>query len=160
MAPDNQVKIVKVGEGNVHELVGMLRELAHFESLDPPSLEAEKGLLRDIGSDPPPFLAYLATVNGKTVGCVTVFFTYSTFLAKPTLFMEDLFVLTDFRKTGVGSKLFAFCVQEAERRGCGRMEWNVLNWNSQAIDFYQRRRGVPVSGMVPYRLDEEHFDLI
>jgi GNAT superfamily N-acetyltransferase len=67
-----------------------------------------------------------------------VFETYSTFLALPTLYLEDLFVLEEFRGRRVGYALFSHCAQEALRRGCGRFEWAVLDWNQHAIEFYER----------------------
>jgi GNAT superfamily N-acetyltransferase len=72
------------------------------------------------------------------VGYATYYFTYSTFLARPTLYLEDIFVMPSYRGRGAGRALFRACAAEAVRRGCGRMEWQVLDWNAPAIEFYQR----------------------
>ena len=72
------------------------------------------------------------------VGFVTFFFTYSTFLARPTLYLEDLFVLEQYRGQRLGGRLFDFCRNEARIRECGRMDWMVLTWNEPSIQFYEK----------------------
>jgi GNAT superfamily N-acetyltransferase len=86
----------------------------------------------------------LAEVDGQAVGYAVFFETYSTFLGLPTLYLEDLFVLPDFRGVGVGSALFRECATEAVRRDCGRMEWQVLAWNDLALGFYDHLGAVPL----------------
>jgi GNAT superfamily N-acetyltransferase len=76
--------------------------------------------------------------NGRAVGFALYFFTYSTFLARPSLYLEDLFVLPEERGNGAGKALLAALARIAVRRGCGRMEWTVLDWNRPAIGFYRR----------------------
>ena len=66
--------------------------------------------------------------------------TYSRFLARPTLFLEDIFVLSEFRKKGLGQKMFDFCVKLARKRECGRIELSVLDWNKPAIKFYEKNK--------------------
>jgi GNAT superfamily N-acetyltransferase len=75
---------------------------------------------------------------GRPVGFALYFFTYSTFLARPSLYLEDLFVLPEERGTGAGKALLRALARIAVRRGCGRMEWTVLDWNRPAIGFYKR----------------------
>jgi GNAT superfamily N-acetyltransferase len=131
------VKMVKVDGSNVDDLARMITELAVFEHLVPPTPEAVERLRKDVASNTPYFQSYIAYMGPDQVGYVFYFFTYSTLLAKPTLFIEDIYVVEKFRRHGIGRKLLAFCAAEAERRGCGRMDWNVLDWNSKAISFYQ-----------------------
>jgi GNAT superfamily N-acetyltransferase len=83
----------------------------------------------------------VAYVNGVPAAYITYYFTYSTFLAKPTFFLEDIFVLEEFRRHGLGSKLFHHCREVADKEGCGRMEWAVLDWNVDAQAFYQKLGG-------------------
>jgi GNAT superfamily N-acetyltransferase len=66
--------------------------------------------------------------------------TYSSFLALPTLYIEDLFVLEKYRRMGFGQQLFNLCVRQAKEHGCSRMEWNVLTWNKPAIRFYEKNK--------------------
>jgi GNAT superfamily N-acetyltransferase len=90
------------------------------------------------------------------VAYVTFLFTYSTFLALPTLYLEDIFVLEECRGQGIGTQLFDFCKKEKGERGCGRMEWLVLTWNALAIRFYERSGGKRLDRHA-YRLDREMF---
>ena len=119
-------------------ILQLVRGLADYEKLPPPDGAAQERLIRDMFSSPPRIQAYLAEVEGRPAGYAFVFETYSSFLALPTLYLEDLFVLPEFRNRKVGYALFTHMVAEAHRRGCGRMEWTVLDWNVLAIDFYKR----------------------
>lgn len=123
--------------GDVGAFIGLIEALAEYEHLAPPDAAARERLFHDAVAFPPLFSALLAEVDGQPVGYAVFLETYSTFLALPTLYLEDLFVLPDFRGLGVGSALFRECAGEAVRRGCGRMEWQVLTWNDLALGFYQ-----------------------
>jgi GNAT superfamily N-acetyltransferase len=135
-------------------ILALIRALADFEKLAPPDESAQKRLLNDAFSDHPRFEVFLAETSGTVAGYAFVFETYSTFLARPTLYLEDLFVLPEYRKQRVGYALFRHCVSEASRRGCGRMEWAVLDWNTNAISFYERQGAAHQKQWLPYRLDE------
>ncbi len=150
------VTLEKVSENNFAVFLALIRKLADYEHLTPPGKAEEDRLFRDCIADPPRYEAYIGSVDGKPVGYVTVYFTYSTFLALPTLFLEDLFVLKEFRRSGIGRELFCFCRAEARRRGCGRMDWQVLTWNDPAIRFYEKEGGKRLDWYV-YRLDREAF---
>ncbi|HUR37934.1 MAG TPA: GNAT family N-acetyltransferase, partial [Planctomycetota bacterium] len=80
----------------------------------------------------------MAEVDGKPVGYAIYFFTYSSFLARPTLYLEDIFVLPEQRRLGLGGAFFKALLAEARREGCGRMEWVVLDWNTPAHRFYRK----------------------
>jgi GNAT superfamily N-acetyltransferase len=86
----------------------------------------------------PYFETLICRRAGRPVGFALYFFTYSTFLARPSLYLEDLFVLPEERGTGAGQALLRALARIALGRGCGRMEWAVLDWNRPAIRFYQR----------------------
>jgi len=98
---------------------------------------------------------FVAEEGEKLVGYALHFFTYSSFLARPTLYLEDLFVLEEYRAKGVGFGLFKRCVDEAISKGCGRMEWAVLTWNKKALDFYEQIGARRLSDWYFYRLDQE-----
>ena len=119
-------------------LLRLIGKLAEYERLTPPDEGARARLLRDMFSTPPRLEAYLVLLEGIPVGYALVFETYSSFLALPTLYLEDIFILPEHRRGGIGTKFFMTLVAEAHRRGCGRMEWTVLDWNRLAIDFYQK----------------------
>jgi GNAT superfamily N-acetyltransferase len=80
----------------------------------------------------------LAEVDGRTVGFALFFHNYSTFRAKPGIYLEDLFVLPEHRGRGAGKALLVRLAQIAQERDCGRLEWSVLDWNAPSIEFYQR----------------------
>ncbi|NLT37505.1 MAG: GNAT family N-acetyltransferase [Methanomassiliicoccus sp.] len=152
------LRIVKVDRTNVEHYVSLIKALADFESLDPPDEDGKARLVRDVTSDPPLFQAYLAMLDGVPVGYLAFYFTYSTFLARPSLFLEDIFVLEEHRKKGLGKEMFRFCVQEAERRGCGRMEWTALDWNTPAHDFYEGRGAIKLDWVL-FRLNSKDYHI-
>ena len=115
----------------------LVRGLAEYERLPPPDEAAENRLIHDMFSTPPRIQPFLGECDGLAAGYAFVFETYSSFLALPTLYLEDLFVLPQFRGRKLGYAMFTAMVAEAHRRGCGRMEWSVLDWNRLAIDFYE-----------------------
>lgn len=128
----------KATPADAESILSLVDALAEYERLAPPDAEAKSRLIRDMFAEPPRLNAYLAELDGKPVGYAFVFETYSSFLALPTLYLEDLFVLPEYRSKKAGYALFAAMVKEAYTRGCGRMEWTVLDWNQLAIDFYKR----------------------
>ncbi|UUX91148.1 GNAT family N-acetyltransferase [Methanoplanus endosymbiosus] len=135
------IAVEKITEKSFPDFISLIKELAEYEKLAPPDGDAILRLKEDAFSENPKYEAYLA-FNGKIpVGYITFYFTYSTFLAKPTLYLEDIFVSKDYRKMGIGGMLFDFCRNVAKERGCGRMDWTVLTWNKPSIDFYENRGG-------------------
>lgn len=126
--------------------------LADYEKLARPTAEARERLLGDAFGPRPRIQVYLAELYGAAAGYAITFESYSSFLALPTLFLEDLFVLPDARKHGVGRRMFRFLAGEAVRRGCGRMEWVVLDWNQLAIDFYDHLGATHMKEWYLYRL--------
>lgn len=135
-------------------LLKLIEALADFEKLPPPDEAARARLLEHGFGSQPKFEVFLAEVAGEAVGYTISFETYSSFLALPTFYLEDLFVLPAYRKQGAGLALFQNCVSEAHRRGCGRMEWVVLDWNENAIAFYERLGAKRQHEWLPYRLTQ------
>jgi GNAT superfamily N-acetyltransferase len=133
-------------------LLHLIERLAEYERLAPPDAGARTRLLRDMFSEPPRIEPYLALLEGAPVGYALVFETYSSFLALPTLYLEDIFILPEHRREGIGVRFFRTLVSEAHRRGCGRMEWTVLDWNRPAIDFYEKMGARQMSEWKTYRL--------
>jgi GNAT superfamily N-acetyltransferase len=127
--------------------------LAEYERLDPPDAAAQDRLLADAFRPQPRVEIAVAVVDGVVAGYAFFFETYSTFLARPTLYLEDLFVLPAHRGVGVGKALFVYLAREAARRGCGRMEWAVLDWNEPALAFYRRLGAQHLADWQTFRLD-------
>lgn len=119
-------------------MLSLVDALADYEKLQRPNAEAKVRLIADCFGERPRFDALLAEFEGKAVGYAFYFETYSSFLALPTLYLEDLFVLPEYRKQKIGVALFKAVAKRAHERGCGRMEWTVLDWNELAINFYNR----------------------
>jgi GNAT superfamily N-acetyltransferase len=155
--PDAGVRIRPVDEDDMDVFLELVDAHADFEKLERPGPKARTRLIRDALSDPPRYRAYLATIDGRDVGYSITFEAYSSFLARPTLFLEDIFVFSEYRSRGFGGAMFAFLVDEALRLGCGRMEWIVQDWNEGAIRFYERRGAEQLSSWQTYRIDEEQL---
>ncbi len=127
----------------------LVKGLAKYEKLKPPSPAACRRIVADIG---PRIRVLLCESEGKSVGYAIYFFTYSSFLARPTLYLEDLFILPEHRRGGAGAKFFAALLREARRAHCGRMEWMVLDWNAPAHRFYEKLGARRLREWVPYRM--------
>ena len=142
-------------------VLGLIEALAHFEELAPPDEAARNRLMNDGWPEDgrsPRFLVWLAEleegVNGEHIpaGYAITLETYSSFLARPTLYLEDLFILPAYRRRAAGSAMMEHLIQFAREQGCGRMEWVVLDWNTNAQKFYQRLGGVHLANWQTYRL--------
>jgi GNAT superfamily N-acetyltransferase len=132
----------------------LLVSLADFEHLEPPSESAKRRVVKDVFEKERVELI-LAFLRKKAVGYALYYYTYSSFLARPTLYLEDIFVLEELRRTGVGRALFSRCASEALKHGCGRLELAVLTWNKNAIDFYEKLGATRLVDWYPYRLSSE-----
>lgn len=147
--------MIEVREANLDEaevFLELIDELAVYESLAAPDAEAKKRLVRDGFQTPRKFVPHLALLDGEPVGYAITYFTYSSFLAQPTLFMEDIFVKPVARSQGVGRALFRHLATCALKEGCGRMEWVVLDWNQLAIDFYEKLGATRLAEWQTYRI--------
>jgi GNAT superfamily N-acetyltransferase len=124
--------------GDEPALLSLIRALARFERLEDTVTGSAEMLARDLFGDRPACEALLAEDGGVAVGYALYFTTYSTFLTKPGIWLEDLFVLESHRRRGIGLALLTEVRRIAEARGCGRFEWSVLDWNEKAIALYER----------------------
>jgi GNAT superfamily N-acetyltransferase len=134
-----KIDIRPAAPGDVTVILRFVRELAAFEKLLH-EVEADEGRIRaslfpDGGR--PAAECVLAFADGAPAGFALFFTSYSTFLGRPGIYLEDLFVPPEFRGKGVGRALLVHVARAARDRGCGRMEWSVLSWNKTAIDFYE-----------------------
>lgn len=116
----------------------LVEALAHFEELDPPDEAGRERLLEDGFGDRPRFEPWVAELDSRVVAYAVLFETYSTFRAKPCLYLEDIFVHPDARRRGVATAMMERFRRLAEERGCGRFEWIVLDWNKGAQALYDR----------------------
>jgi GNAT superfamily N-acetyltransferase len=149
------VKVHRAKAEDGETLLGLILALADYERLEPPDAGARERLLRDGFGPNPRFDTFLAEVDGEAVGYAITFETYSTFLAKPTLYLEDLFVRPDARRQGAGRALLRHLAALAVERGCGRMDWTVLDWNDLARGVYRRLGAVESTEWILCRLSGE-----
>jgi GNAT superfamily N-acetyltransferase len=150
------ITIRRASRADAPRLLELVDALADYERLARPDAAARERLVRDgFATDPPLYEAYLIELDGRGIAYAVAFQTYSSFLARPTLYLEDLFVLPEHRRKGIGETVMRFLAEEALRRGCGRMEWMVLTWNETAIRFYARMAARRLDDWVAYRLTRE-----
>ncbi|OLA96784.1 MAG: N-acetyltransferase [Candidatus Rokubacteria bacterium 13_2_20CM_69_15_2] len=132
------LSIRRAARRDVPTILRLIRGLAEYERLAP-QMEATAERIRRHGFGRPRYFETLICRRGRTpIGFALYYFTYSTFLGRPTLYLEDLFVLAEARGNGAGRALLRALAKVAVRRGCGRMEWTVLDWNTPSIRFYRK----------------------
>ncbi|MBN9387797.1 MAG: GNAT family N-acetyltransferase [Chloroflexi bacterium] len=146
------VTIRQAQKEDVETVLNLIDALADYESLPRPEADARARLAEHGFGPRPRFEVFLAELDGKAIGYTISFETYSSFLARPTFYLEDLFVLPEYRKIRAGLALFKNCVRLARQRECGRMEWQVLDWNVNSIRFYEQLGAKRLQEWLPYRL--------
>lgn len=141
--PAAQVSIRPAVREDAPALIRLIIALAEFEKLDPPDEAAQGRLIEDAFGVKPRFEAWLAFVETEaTPVAYAIFFeTYSSFLARPSLYIEDIFVLPEHRKSGIGTALLRKSIELAQGRDCGRVEWTALDWNTNAQRVYEEKLG-------------------
>lgn len=150
-----EVSLERVDEDNFEDFFRLIVELATFEKLTPPDEAAKQRLKAHALMANPYYEGYVARIDDEAVAYLILTTMYSSFLAKPTLYVEDVFVTDSCRGLGIGRELFRFSAQRAEELGCGRMEWHALDWNSNAHRFYQGMGAKQLPEWLYFRLDEE-----
>ena len=137
---------------DVPSILRLIVALATYER-EPDAVKAtDATLMHTLFADNAQVFAHVAEQEGEVVGIAVWFLNYSTWTGKPGLYLEDLFVADAARGTGAGKALFKALAHEAERLGCARIDWAVLDWNTPAMDFYRALGGSPQSGWQPWRL--------
>ncbi|HEY9041802.1 MAG TPA: GNAT family N-acetyltransferase [Rheinheimera sp.] len=132
-----QINIRLATPEDVPTILAFIQGLAEYEKLADQVVATEDKLKQTLFGDKRYAEVVIAEYNQQAAGFALFFHNYSTFLAKPGIYLEDLFVLPDFRGKGLGKVLLSYLAKLAVERDCGRLEWSVLDWNQPAIDFYQ-----------------------
>jgi GNAT superfamily N-acetyltransferase len=147
------VHIRPAGEGDVPVILALIRGLAEYEKARPEDLPVDEAALREslFGAQPAAEVL-LADVEGETAGFALFFHNFSTWQGRRGLYLEDLFVRPEMRGRGIGQALLRELARIATDRGCARMEWAVLDWNTPAIDFYGSLGAVPMDEWTIFRL--------
>jgi len=152
------LRIEQATKDDVPLLLTLIRGLAEYERLLDSVSATEERLRSSLFGERSYAEALIAYDHDKPVGYAIYFFTYSSFVGLPGLYLEDLFVVPESRGSGVGRQLLAFVAKKAVERGCRRMEWAVLNWNEPAIGFYKSLGAEPMNEWTVYRLSDDKLD--
>jgi len=151
----NTITIRPANKNDAALILGFIHGLAEYEKLAHEVIASEQDLRRTLFGDQPSAEVLIAEFAGKPTGFALFFTSYSTFLARPGIYLEDLFVLPEFRGRGIGKTLLAFLAGLVVERKMGRLDWSVLNWNAPAIKFYQQICARGLTDWTQYRLDGE-----
>ncbi|MFO7763635.1 MAG: GNAT family N-acetyltransferase [Wenzhouxiangellaceae bacterium] len=155
---DHHPTIRPVRPGDEDLLLELIHELAVYEKAPEEAVATPELIHHALFGEHPTAEALIAEWNGKPAGFALFFHNFSTWLGKPGLYLEDLFVRETMRGRGIGKALLLHLAGIARDRGCGRMEWSVLDWNTPAIDFYKSLGAEPMDEWTVYRLDAERIE--
>ena len=147
-----ELEIARATEADVPLILSLITKLAEYERMADQVVATEADLQRSLFSDRPHAEAVIARLDDEPVGFALFFHSFSTFLGRPGLYLEDLYVMPQFRGRGFGRRLLRHLAGLAIERGCGRVEWSVLDWNELAITSYRRAGAVPMDAWTVYRL--------
>lgn len=151
MSGPPQITLRPAAEADVPLIVELVHELAAYERLAEECV-ADVETVRRALFEVKAAQAVIAEVDGETAGYALFFRNFSTFLMRPGIYLEDLYVRPGFRKQGVGFALLRYLARHAVALGYARVEWSVLNWNQLAIEFYERIGAEPLDGWTTFRL--------
>jgi GNAT superfamily N-acetyltransferase len=140
---------------DVPVILNLIRELAEYERAPDAVVATEAGLREVLFGPKPSAEVLLALAAGEPVGFAVYFYNFSTWLGRPGLYLEDLFVRPAARGKGYGRALLVELAKIARERGCGRMEWAVLDWNDPAIQFYRKLGAEPMTEWTVFRLTRD-----
>jgi GNAT superfamily N-acetyltransferase len=148
----DQLVVRRATQADVSIVLQMIRALAEYEKLSEHVVATETMLDRSLFGSDPAAEVLLAFLDNRPVGFAVYFRSFSTFLGGPAMYLEDIFVAPESRGRGIGRQLLATVAKIAVERGCGRMDWSVLDWNAPAIEFYRRLGARPLDDWTIYRL--------
>lgn len=151
-------RIEKATPADIPLVLDLIRELAEFEHLLHEARATEADLRETLFCDRPFAEVLIGWLGSEAVGFALFFHNYSTFLGKPGIYLEDLFVRLAHRGKGCGERLLRYLAQLAVQRGCGRLEWSVLDWNQQAIDFCNELGAQPLYDWTTFRVTGEALE--
>jgi len=158
MKESGQLNIRKATRDDVPLLMEFIRELSDYEKMSDEVQTTEALLDKNLFGSDPKAAALIGYLNSEPVCFAVYFFNFSTFLAKPGLYLEDLFVKPVFRGRGFGKAMLSHLAKIAVKNDCGRFEWAVLDWNKPAIQFYRRLGAKPMYEWTIFRLTGHDLD--
>jgi GNAT superfamily N-acetyltransferase len=152
MSAAGEISVRAAGRGEMPQVLAFIRELARYERLEDQVIASEADLARALCGERPYAEVVFGCLDGVPVGFALFFHNFSTFLGKPGIYLEDLFVRPEARGRGVGERLLAWLARTALERGCARLDWAVLDWNEPSIGFYRRLGALAQTEWTGYRL--------
>jgi GNAT superfamily N-acetyltransferase len=156
---DNLVVTIRAaGEGDVALILSFIRKLAEYGDISDEVFATEDDIRSALFGQRPVATAVIARVGDEPAGFALFSYTFSSFLGRPGMFIEDLYVENAHRSRGVGKALLVHLAKLARERSCGRLEWAVLNWNERAMEFYQELGAEPMDEWTTFRLDGEALE--
>ena len=155
MSEKKEFRIERATVRDVPLILQLIKELAEYEKMSSDVTATEGGLREALFGARPAADVIIAYAGDVPAGFALFFPNYSTFLGKPGLYLEDLFVRPEFRGHGYGLGLMKYLARTAVERGCGRFEWSVLDWNEPAIGFYKKLGAVALDDWTTFRVTGE-----
>ncbi len=154
---NNKASVRFATEKDISKILALLKELAEYEKLSE-HVVATQTTIRENLFDKKYAVALIAEYNGVIAGYAIFFHNYSSFISKPGIYLEDIYVKKEFRGNGIGKLLFKELVGIAKKKDCGRIEWAVLDWNEPSISFYKQLGAESLSDWRVFRLKSDKFD--
>lgn len=151
------INLRKATKDDIDLILFFIKELAIYEKEPEAAVATREDLLRDGFGEKPYFHVVIAEYNNEPAGFAFYFFNYSTWLGKAGLYLEDLFVIPSFRGKGIGKALLVKLAQIAVENNCGRFQWQVLDWNKSAIDFYESLGAYHLKEWYTYRITGDNL---
>lgn len=149
---ETHFKIKEAGVSDILLIQQLITELAEYEKLLPQMVATPELLNKHLFGSSPIAHVFLAYENDMPIGFALYFYNFSTFIGKPGIYLEDLYVKEPYRGRGYGKALLEKLIQKAKEKDCGRVEWSVLNWNKPAIDFYLKMGALPMDEWTTFRV--------
>ncbi len=153
--PDIEIRTADISE--VEIVYEFVKELAAYDRASDAFVATVDDIRNAMAGKAPYITVLIAACNGVDVGIATYYLNYTTFLGKPKMFVEDIFVSPEARRCGAGKALFVELARKAEEANCARIELQVLNWNDIAVDFYESLGADFVANWLPYAIDRDAF---
>lgn len=153
----NDLIIREATKNDIKIILQLIKELAEYEKLSDEVMADEKTLMHSLFGEKRYAEILLAEYKNEIAGQALFFHNFSTFVGKPGIYLEDLYVKPHLRGNGIGKALLLEVIRIAKERDCGRVEWCVLDWNKPAIDFYKSLGAVPMEDWQIFRLTKDKF---
>lgn len=157
-AEESDFTIRPAAENDAGTILSLIKELADFEKLSHEVVATEDDIRRSLFGPHPFAEVLIGEYAGLAVSFALFFYNFSTFIGKPGIYLEDLYVKPEYRRQGLGRKMLAHIARLAKDRNCARFEWSVLDWNEPAIRTYDRLNAKPMKEWILYRLTGEPLD--